>query len=416
MALFQVPGWSVPAAPVSEHATHSRKRKRGPAKDEDKVSSAELKSAALNIEKLMKSLEAGDDAAARSPKTQNKKHKGETPRAGDRSMDSRQKVSQSTVERKGKEKKGVERREKRKGVSSGAVASREQDKDDLGSPPKRKHKKGTHVEPQSEKQTLQPAPRARSASPEEKGKTRLTVLQAGMKQSLDGARFRWINELLYKSDSTHAHQMMRENHNVFEEYHTGFRRQVLAWPTNPVAHYAAELARYPPRTVIADLGCGDAALARELLPKGLTVLSFDLVSDDTYVIEADTCVRIPLPGSEGVEGEDPTAGVGHVVDVAVCALSLMGTNWPQCVREAWRVLKLDGELKIAEVASRFTDIDAFVKLICATGFRLESKDTRNTHFTLFEFKKITRRAKSDKELVQLMSRGDILKPCEYKRR
>ena len=28
---------------------------------------------------------------------------------------------------------------------------------------------------------------------------------------------RWINEVLYKSDSAHAHDMMREDRNVFDE-------------------------------------------------------------------------------------------------------------------------------------------------------------------------------------------------------
>lgn len=77
--------------------------------------------------------------------------------------------------------------------------------------------------------------------------------------------------------------------------------------------------------MIADLGCGDAALARELVPKELTVLSFDLVSDGAFVVEADICAKIPLPGSEGAEGQK-SEGEGHIVDVVVCALSLMGTT------------------------------------------------------------------------------------------
>lgn len=98
------------------------------------------------------------------------------------------------------------------------------------------------------------------------------------------------------------------------------------------------LARYPSKTVIADLGCGDAALARALILKDMSVLSFDLVSDGVYVIEADTCSKIPLPGSEGAIMEESN-GEGQIVDVVVCALSLMGTNWPNCLREAWRILK-----------------------------------------------------------------------------
>lgn len=89
--------------------------------------------------------------------------------------------------------------------------------------------------------------------------------------------------------------------------------------------------------MIADLGCGDAALARALIPKGMVVLSFDLVSDNTYVVEADICGKLPLPGSEDAGENDE--GEGQVVDVVVCALSLMGTNWLSCIREAWRVLK-----------------------------------------------------------------------------
>lgn len=129
------------------------------------------------------------------------------------------------------------------------------------------------------------------------------------------------------------------------QYHTGFRHQVESWPTNPVSHYISTLSSYPKRTVIADFGCGDAALARALVPKGFSVLSFDLVSDSAYVIEADTCDRVPLPGSEGPleesadDASDEQVGEGQVVDVVVCALSLMGTNWPGCIREAWRILR-----------------------------------------------------------------------------
>lgn len=129
-------------------------------------------------------------------------------------------------------------------------------------------------------------------------------------------------------------------HNI--QYHTGFRHQVQTWPTNTVSHYISVLSTYPTKTVIIDLGCGDAALARALVPKGFTVLSFDLVADGAYVIEADTCGRLPLPGSEDPEREADSAvseGHGGVVDVVVCALSLMGTNWPNCIREAWRVLR-----------------------------------------------------------------------------
>lgn len=126
------------------------------------------------------------------------------------------------------------------------------------------------------------------------------------------------------------------------------------------------------------------------MPKGLAVLSYDLVSDGAFVVEADVCARVPLPGGEGDDEESERRA--QVVDVVVCALSLMSTNWVGCVREAWRVLKLKcvylmlpslskltlafltrGELKIAEVTSRFTDMEAFVSVVSAVGFKLKSK-------------------------------------------
>lgn len=85
--------------------------------------------------------------------------------------------------------------------------------------------------------------------------------------------------------------------------------------------------------MIVDLGCGDAAIAQSLIPKGFTVLSYDLIAPNSFVISADICDKLPLPGAEGNGHE------GQIVDVVVCSLSLMNTNWLNCIREARRVLK-----------------------------------------------------------------------------
>jgi len=405
MALFDVPGWTVPDTPVSE-STNPRKRKR-PGKDEDKVQTA-----SINFEKLMKKLDTPTTASQKTPsKKQRKRAKKDEHGVGQ----SEKRAGAPHTHGKDAERPQQAAKHKEKG---GSIQAKRAEPTSRSTPSKKTRNQSQ--EKQAASQSTQPhdtfpAPEPTGSSP--KSKDGLTALQAGMKSSLDGARFRWINELLYKSDSEHAHQMMQEDPKVYEEYHTGFRHQVHSWPNNPVSHYISLLSSYPQKTVIADLGCGDAALARALIPKGMTVLSFDLVSDGVFVVEADTCTRIPLPGSDGTEHKSGTIeGEGGVVDVAVCALSLMGTNWPNCIREAWRVLRSQGELKIAEVASRFTDVDDFVSVVCSFGFRLKSKDDRNSHFTLFEFKKVPMKAMSQKELEKLLSRGVVLKPCEYKRR
>ena len=106
----------------------------------------------------------------------------------------------------------------------------------------------------------------------------------------------------------------------------------MSWPSNPVDHFISELSEYAKGTVIVDLGCGDAALARTLIPKGFSVLSYDLISVNAFVVASDICDKLPLPGAEA-------SNEGQVVDVVVCSLSLMSTNWPNCIREARRILK-----------------------------------------------------------------------------
>ncbi|OJT13383.1 Ribosomal RNA-processing protein 8 [Trametes pubescens] len=448
MSLFEVPGWSVGAAPV---ASQSKKRKRPSKKEKevDEVDEAQMiKAAQKNIEKLMQSLGTTSDAldVEDEPKPSKKKRTGKekkekeaaaepekvrgTERDGKKSREQKaegkgkqaEKVSKAEFLAEIPEEKAAPTQKKQKAKQKEKQQAKHADTAAVDPVASSSAEAPTHPASPKARNTEQPKPK-KSNKPNNAEKPQgLTPLQANMKKSLDGARFRLINETLYKTDSAKAHELMRSDPAVFADYHTGFRHQVESWPTNPVSHYISTLSSYPKKTVIADLGCGDAALARALVPKGMSVLSFDLVSDSAYVIEADTCDRVPLPGSErpleesADDASDEHVGEGQVVDVVVCALSLMGTNWPGCIREAWRILKAGGELKVAEVASRFTSVDEFTSFVCSFGFTLTSKDDRNTHFTLFEFEKASRKLKSEKEWKKLMARGAILKPCEYKRR
>lgn len=98
-------------------------------------------------------------------------------------------------------------------------------------------------------------------------------------------------------------------------------------------------------------------------------------------------------------------------------------------------------LKIAEVSSRFTDIPAFEKLVQDLGFKQTKKvgllyapfphrarslliftsaqDDSNTHFILFDFKKLEKAQSDDTrgDLEELAKAGSaLLKPCLYKKR
>lgn len=220
--------------------------------------------------------------------------------------------------------------------------------------------------------TTHPAPQA----PSKPAATQLTPLQAAMRQKLISARFRHLNQALYTTPSAQSMQLFTESPEMFTEYHEGFRRQVEVWPENPVdgyvaairsrgaikrgnphanptgngkASHASSAAQPLPRTDgtcrIADLGCGDAALAstlqRDLANLHLKIHSFDLSSsaETNKLITRADIAALPLPDDS--------------VDVAIFCLALMGTNWVDFIEEAFRVLRWKGELWVAEIKSRF---------------------------------------------------------------
>jgi ribosomal RNA-processing protein 8 len=196
------------------------------------------------------------------------------------------------------------------------------------------------------------------------------------------------------------------------QYHEGFRSQVEEWPTNPVDVFIKYLRTKGPETVVADMGCGDGKIAQEL-HSSLKIHSFDLVAPNKFITACDIA-RVPLKAGS--------------VDIVIFCLSLMGVNFMDFLQEAFRILKdgyvlccfvsykqlIDlnsGELRIAEVSSRFPDVEEFIETLSSIGFIIKQKDTSNKVFTLFQFKKKA----AEKRTLQ-DSTSVLLKPCLYKKR
>ncbi|KAK4409950.1 Ribosomal RNA-processing protein 8 [Sesamum angolense] len=218
-----------------------------------------------------------------------------------------------------------------------------------------------------------------------------------MKAKLSGGYFRMLNEKLYTCSGDEALKYFKEDPSLFDVYHSGYQEQMSRWPEQPNDIIIKWIKDRSPSLVVADFGCGDARLAKSVKNK---VFSFDLVSNDPSVFACDMS-NTPLDSSS--------------VDVAVFCLSLMGTNFPNYLQEANRVLKPNGWLLIAEVKSRLdpntggADPNKFVKAICELGFTSTSKDFSNKMFILFYFKKKEKQKSKDIEWPEL-------KPCLYKRR
>ncbi|XP_060119768.1 ribosomal RNA-processing protein 8 [Heteronotia binoei] len=231
-----------------------------------------------------------------------------------------------------------------------------------------------------------------SPPPQEPLDRRAAALRLQVEERLDSARFRYINQQLYTRPSREAARLFQEDPEAFAIYHRGFAQQVARWPENPVQRFVRYLRKRPASLVVADFGCGDCTLARSIQNK---VHCFDLVALDPRVIICDMS-QVPL------EAES--------VDVVVFCLALMGTNLCEILEEANRVLRTGGTLLVAEVASRFADLRAFLGALSRLGFQLISKDVSGSHFYALELRK-TSGARTGKAPA-----GLALLPCLYKRR
>ncbi|KAL2904571.1 Ribosomal RNA-processing protein 8 [Bienertia sinuspersici] len=220
-----------------------------------------------------------------------------------------------------------------------------------------------------------------------------------MKARLSGGHFRMLNEKLYTCTGNEALNFFKEDPSLFNMYHVGYQEQMSHWPELPVNVIIKWLKDRNPSLIVADFGCGDARLAKNVKNR---VYSIDLVSSDPSVIACDMS-KTPLESSS--------------VDVAVFCLSLMGTDFPNYLQEAHRVLKPSGWLLIAEVKSRLdpntggADPNKFSKAICELGFTTEAKDFSNKMFILLHFKKQEKQIRDVNEVE-----WPKLKPCLYKRR
>jgi hypothetical protein len=148
--------------------------------------------------------------------------------------------------------------------------------------------------------------------------------------------FSMMNSRFNSAYSQTTHERLKQNPEEWYLYHTLYREARKTWSEIPYQKIAKSLEKRPD-WIIADLGCGEAKLA-ECLPN--KVYSFDHIAINEDVIACDIA-HTPLKDGQ--------------LDVAIFSLSLMGINYPDYLKEAYRVLKFGGLLKIAEPINRWLE-------------------------------------------------------------
>ena len=374
--MFSVPGWSVsadalktekPAASSDATAVKSRKRKRGN-KDKPETENVTPQNFVSLWESVVERRKPSQHTASQgkpggSVAKRQKSHKGQKSKPNGDSQDTETVTKPEHI----KDDQGTTSRKDKKKPSNGNSHGQSQQTDS-----KKKNPKETSNSKSFLEETGNPANKGPvMPTPAPPPVSKLTPLQASMREKLVSARFRHLNETLYTRPSEEAYSLFQDSPEMFNEYHEGFRRQVQVWPENPVDSFLKDIMtrgkvkpfgkRHPGapgsswsstpllRTAgtctIADLGCGDARLAESLQPEKdklrISMKSYDLQSPSALVTKADIA---NLPDQDGS------------VNIAIFCLALMGTNWIDFIEEAYRILHWKGELWVAEIKSRFGPI------------------------------------------------------------
>jgi len=164
--------------------------------------------------------------------------------------------------------------------------------------------------------------------------------------------FSQLNKSWSISNSKTTQERLNLDKSEWEYYHTLYREKRKKWDEIPYLEIAKKIKERP-EWIVADMGCGENLLSKEVSNK---VHAFDYVAIDKDVTACDMS-SIPLADQE--------------INAVIFCLSLMGSNYLDYIREAFRVTKPYGNIFICEPKKKVEKrIEVLKKEIESTGFKI----------------------------------------------
>lgn len=152
--------------------------------------------------------------------------------------------------------------------------------------------------------------------------------------------------------SENTFKRLKNNEEEWWHYHDLYKKRRKDWDEIPYLEIAKKIKKCP-EWIVADMGCGENLLSKEVSNK---VHAFDYVAIDKDVTACDMS-SIPLADQE--------------INAVVFCLSLMGSNYLDYIKEAFRVTKPYGNIFICEPKKKVEKrIEVLKKEIESIGFKV----------------------------------------------
>jgi superfamily II DNA or RNA helicase len=184
-------------------------------------------------------------------------------------------------------------------------------------------------------------------------------------------KFSELNKKWNTSNSDATFKKLKKDKSEWKEYHKLYSEARKKWEDIPYIEISKKI-KDRPEWIVGDMGCGENLLKNKVKNK---VHSFDFVAIDETVTACDLSC-LPLDN--------------EVLDVAVFSLSLMGTNYSEYLKEAYRVLKPYGMIMISEPRQRWSDDEGVLdearvkSVLTDAGFKVAGEIRLTEKFIYFD--------------------------------